>query len=242
VERRPIRVSHLPAFNHAPRKSDPIELNLIHIAKIRTLLDGDPQKAEVCRILQAAARFYSRALTLWDEQPELAFLDFVTCGEIISNAVSLPPEELYDPELLGILARVESETRDGKANADFLKSRLFQVRRRFVKGLTQLIEDSFYEQSEAKQAYGAIKKDEITDRLRAAYDLRSRYVHTGVQFGGWLDDFGSDMADFMFGQPVLDDADLKRLLTRTPSLLGLERILRHCIITSAKRNGLYREE
>ncbi|HUI06103.1 MAG TPA: hypothetical protein VL486_03780 [Verrucomicrobiae bacterium] len=242
VVRGPLHYSHLPPFNHKPRKSNPVELNLGQVSKIRPLFQDDSEKADIRRMLYAAARFYSRSLVLWDDQPELAFLDLITCGEIISNAVSLTERERYDPDLLEVLKNVETETRDGKKNADFLKARLFQVRRHFVKGLTGLLDDAFYSHHEAMHEWAAFKKTDIEERLRAAYDLRSKYVHTGAEFGDWVASVGSEFNDVSLGKCVMKDSSLKKLLDGAPTLFGLERILRHCIIAIAKQHGLYQEK
>lgn len=233
----PTSLFSLPPFNHAPRKCVPTALNLCEVSRIRPVLDGSSTENDAGRILFTAGRFYNRALTEMEELPELAYLDLITCGEIISNKRDVREERLFDDELKELLQRIEQGIPDGSKTANSIRARLYQVRRRFAAALSDLLDDYFFHHHESKEEFLALKKDGIDGTLKAAYDLRSQYVHTGIQFGGWVRPHAHSSEEIMMGTPVLDDTELKKILVRAPSLCGLERIMRYALLKIASEAG-----
>lgn len=231
----PTSLFSLPAFNHEPRKCVPTPLNLCEISRIRRVLDSSSTESDAGKILFTAGRFYSRALTEMGQLPELAYLDLITCGEIISNEHDVPEERLYDEDLKELLDKIEQDS--GSLVASKVRSRLYQVRRRFATALSDLLDDYFFSRHESNEPFAALKKHDIDDALKAAYDLRSRYVHTGVQFGSWVRPHTRYAEEIMMGTPVLDDNELKKILVKAPNLCGLERIMRYALLKIASKAG-----
>lgn len=106
----------------------------------------------------------------------------------------------------------------------------------------QLVEPSFFDGSEATEAWGRFQSKDFRRAVSAAYDLRSRYVHTGKSFGVWVFlRVGGAIADVQAGRPVIGDRQFEKLLVRAPTYAGLERIIRHCLLNFAQMNGAYVE-
>lgn len=87
------------------------------------------------------------------------------------------------------------------------------------------VPDAFFEQRETPMAWGFIKdRTELVQRIRAAYDIRSRLLHTGDRSGLWYIEHDLQSAEIGVGKPVLEDKQLVKLLHRSVNLVGLERI------------------
>jgi len=166
-------------------------------------------------------------LQLYDADPEFAFLSLVNAGEVLASGLQLGDDDLYDDELKELL--VEIEVKAGQETAQKLKKRLFQVRRKFTCGLARLLNTAFFEGSESAQDFFRLKPDNIEKHLKAAYDLRSRFLHVGTRFGNWVS-VSHEGAEVMIGEPAYGDPDWKRLISRIPTLGGLERIIRFCLL------------
>ena len=78
----------------------------------------------------------------------------------------------------------------------------------------------------------------IVKRLGAAYDLRSRYVHTGQSFGDVVGPRGMDQDEVQSGKPMHPDKDFAKALAYAPTYIGLERILRYCLLRYLGNLGL----
>ncbi len=225
-------LSHKADFAYAPTI-----LNLCEISRIRPVLDASVTESGPGRILFTAGRFYNRALTEMEELPELAYLDLITCGEIISAERDLTDDRLYDDDLKGLIRRIEQGGPDGSELAASVRSRLYQVRRRFASALSDLLDDYFFAHPESDQPFVDLEHDTIEAALKAAYDLRSRYVHTGIQFGNWVQARAHSPQEIIPGKPVMDDQELKKILIKAPSLCGMERIMRYCLLKIASEAG-----
>jgi hypothetical protein len=175
----------LPQNSQAPRRDIDIPLNLVEIARIEPLLR--PGRDErFMTFLQTGGRFYLQALQNFEERPDVAYLNLITAGEVLSNYYRYDKDALLDEEARGILRRISEASADGQALANQIKGRLFQVKRRFLFVIKELLTDPFFAASEADQDFTRLKKEDIGSRLSAAYDLRSQHVHSGIPFGKWV--------------------------------------------------------
>lgn len=222
-----------PQHNSRPRSDIQIKLDLEEFSKIRPLLDKDDQERFIV-IFNAASRFYLQALQTVESNPETAYMHLITSGEILSNYYKYEQNDLFDGEITGIFSIIENGLDDGSRIVKQIKNRLFQVRRKFVKTMMLLINDHFFTNSESKRDYTQLRKDGIERRIAAAYDLRSRYVHTGIEFGDWIKHDGlydgQDISEVLDGTPELNDRKLVKLLELAPTYFGLERIVRFCLL------------
>jgi len=229
----------LPFNSRKPRPDLEIPLNLHEIEHIAPLLHDGEVDSHFEHILLSAGRFYLHALQHIESQPEIAFLDLITCGEILSNFFEYDRDELLDEQTKIDLTRTESQIESGDLIVRRIRSQLRQVKRRFTKTICMFLNPYFFQQSEARETWGSLKEHDILARIKAAYDLRSRYVHTGVDFGNWVNPFRGFNSEIQFGTPVIEDEELKRLLVRSPTLVGMERIMRFCLLRFMHLNGVF---
>jgi len=119
-----------------------------------------------------------------------------------------------------------------------LQSKMRQIKRRYILTLTRLLTDSFFAVSECTETYGQMRKDDIEKRLKAAYDLRSLYVHTGINFGHWTHPSGGILNEVPLGSPMVDNEAFKEAMEWAPPFFGLERIMRYCLARFLHLNGV----
>jgi len=103
-----------------------------------------------------------------------------------------------------------------------------------------LIDDGFSCAQKRKSLLVDLRLIASKNSIGAAYDLRSRYVHTGGSFGNWISlSLGGINHEVPFGKPVVEDEEFEKILAIAPTYVGLERVVRYCLLTFAKQNGAY---
>jgi len=228
----------LPYTNHKPRNSVSIELELDHFSKINKILRSYETDETFFNHYTTAASFYRNALCTVDRQPELAYLNLITAGEVISNYFAFPKQDLLDDQARKVLNQIESTAQDGQKLVRFIKGRLYQVKRGFVKTFEELINDNFFNSGESVQPFGNLKKEDLSYHIAAAYDLRSKYVHSGIPFGKWVVlGAGSRNDEKQLGTPMVADREYQKVLSKAPTFVGLERILRFALLKLAQTKG-----
>jgi hypothetical protein len=88
--------------------------------------------------------------------------------------------------------------------------------------------------------HGLLEAGTYRKALGAAYDLRSKHLHTGKPFGLWVSP-DTTRYETQFAQPVTGDKDFDKVLANAPTFLGLERITRYALLRFAQSNGAYGE-
>ena len=228
----------LPQNSHKERADLGIPLNLTAVERIAPVFFGGDLDERFARTFRAASSFYSQALQTAEQVPDVAYIHLITAGEVIANFQEQTNDNLLDDEAKGLLEQVSSLGPAGPELARRLSKRFWTVKRKFVAALLALTDDSFFETSEAKQEYERFKVDKFEKRLAAAYDLRSRYVHAGTNFGRHVArNFAGGNAEIQHGHPVTGDRDLDKMLALAPTLIGLERVIRSCLLRLAIANG-----
>ncbi len=182
-----------------------------------------------------ATRFYARSLRSFDNGPEVAFFYLIAAIEMLAAEMDFADDQIFDPELLEILKRIREELHDGEAVEKVVRTRLYQLRRRVALCAVELTNDNFFEGSEAKLSIARLSKDDLFKRIKAAYDLRSQYAHTGADIGGWLNIFTANIEEICLGRPVMEDKKLAGLIVKAPTLAGLERLVRFMTLRFAHR-------
>jgi len=218
-----------------PRADRPVPLNLEEVRRIAPIL-GAPREDHRVATFMSAARFYRRALLSIETDPEGAYLNLITAGEIISSFHEVSEDDALDEQARAILARVAKEMKGGEMVASFLRGRLRGIKRRFVSAITSMVDDSFFERREADEQFGSFKKDDFRSRIAAAYDLRSRFVHSGYPFGGWIN-LHMTRFEVPMGEPVLADKEMAKILAKAPLFTGLERVIRYVLLAMAAELG-----
>jgi hypothetical protein len=228
----------LPQNSHHPRSDFGIPLDLSEVARLAPLLLHDSLPIDFVHAFQGSARFYCQALRSFEKDPEIAYLHLISAGEILSNCHDYGSRELLDGATKEYLDEIRKSIGNGDKIAAHFEGRLHFVKRRFVSTILDLVDGSFFERSEAEDGFGRFKVDSFRKSVAAAYDLRSKYVHTGAPFGRWVSlRMGGQNNEVQAGKPVINDKQLSSVLERAPTLIGLERVIRYCLYQFALRNG-----
>ena len=222
-------------FNSAKLRVDlPLDFNLANFHLVAKALINQSIDNRVHSLFISAGRYYVRALRLYQTDPELAFLDLVTCGEVLANYFTFSPAELYDPHFRSILREIQEASPSGPKFCREIEKRLVQVRRRYTLGLLRLLTPTFFDRTEAPEPSAGLTQDAIESRLKASYDLRSRYLHTGVSFSEWLS--LPSLAEIQPGKPVIEPPDFADELHNCPTFLGTRAC--HAIFTAPFSSSL----
>jgi hypothetical protein len=220
-------------FNSSNSRVDfSLELDLSNFSKIKNVIFGnEPEKVEARSTFFYAGRFYVQSLRIAEENPEIAFLSLITCGEIISKYFKYEVEELIDESTRELFARLKSIVPDGDAIYRKVKNKVLGISATFCKYTLDCLDDQFFQKSEAKNHHEKLTKDEISLRLKAAYDIRSKYVHAGKAQLNWMSiNYKNDNPEIIHGKPIIEDSELQKIITRSPTFIGLERIIRYSLI------------
>ncbi|CAN7456023.1 HEPN domain-containing protein [Agrobacterium tumefaciens] len=220
--------------NSTPRANRAIPLNLSEVNRIAGLFTASSPDPRLTAF-HSAARFYRRALIAAETDPESAYLNLVTAGEIVANFHIAPDEDTLDNEARAVLERIESECSDGKKLSNFLRGRLRGIKRRFVSAISSMIHDNFFESADFP-GHGEFRKEDFAKRIGAAYDLRSQFVHSGSPFGMWIR-AGASSSDTQLGRPVVENTEMAKVLAMAPLFTGLERVIRYTLLSFAIELG-----
>jgi len=188
---------------------------------------------------RAACKFYSKALQVYENDAEIAYLNLITAGEVLSNYFHYSREELILDDMKSLILEFNRLQPDSNKLIEAVTRRLLHIKRRFTKTIASLLDEDFFLRTESEQ-YGSLSHKDIQKVISAAYDLRSKYVHSGIPFGSWIrsHDFNNEI---QIGRPLVEDKDFGKILAMAPTFIGLERIIRYCLLQFAKQNGAYIE-
>lgn len=225
--------------NHSPRSDIAVPLDLREIARIAPLLPVGAEDPAAATAIRAAARFYHQALQNAESEPEIAYLHLITASEVLANAHHPRNDDLLEEEIKAILESVRQHVPEGKAAADKLAARMRQIKRRVRLTIEDLIDECFFQVSQAAPAWARLRTEDFAARIAAAYDLRSLHLHTGVPFGGSISPRGRAHWEVQLGRPVGVDKKLEKALAKAPTYVGLERVIRYCLLRFAQRHGLF---
>lgn len=227
----------IPQNNHSPRKDLEIPLNLVEISRIERLLLDESLNERFVHFLDTAGKFYLLALQSFESQPEIAYLNLVTAGEVLSNYFHYDKDDLLDEKTKELLAAIEVGLENGQKIANHFRGKLLQVKARFVRTICSLINDYFFSHSESSRDYCALKKEDFKNRVSAAYDLRSIYLHTGVSFGEYIGGWSTGGPEIQVGSYLVGDREFQEALDKAPTYYGLERIIRFCLLSFIHMHG-----
>ena len=120
------------------------------------------------------------------------------------------------------LSDIRKSLDNGDKVASQIEGRLLLVKRRFVETIVGLVDESFFKKSEAEEGFGGFQVESFRKSIAAAYNLRSKYVHTGAPFGRWVSlQMGGRNQEVQVGKPVVNDKELSKILEHAPTLVGL---------------------
>jgi hypothetical protein len=232
--------STLPHNSYKARADFSTELSLRQLARMSSLFAFAPLDERFLRHFRTSAKFYAQALRAWEQDAEAAYLDLVTAGEVLSNFFEYDKYLLLDEEAKEMVALIRKHVPNGDDVAGKFASRLRAIKKRFVRTILNLVTADFFERTESTYGNGKFDSSTFERAIGAAYDLRSKHLHTGASFGFWvsrLTNGGNE--EVQTSLPAVQDADLAKALARAPTLVGLERVIRFCLLHFAEQNGAY---
>jgi Apea-like HEPN len=232
-----LRIPKLPQNDHSPRSDIAVPLDLRQIARLSPILTRQVTDSAKATALKSAAKFYHQALQNGETDPEVAYLHLITAGEILASTHCPQSADHLDDSVRAILDQVTLHIPDGETSAKILANRMRQIQRRFYLTVEDLVDEQFFSAIKNKPDRNKFKKDDFSKRVSASYDIRSRYVHTGVSFGEWIAPRES-LEEVRVGLPHLEDREYAKLLQLAPTYIGLERVIRYCLIRFAERYKL----
>jgi len=194
--------------------------------------EEDPKLAAILR----SAEFYRMALENYHERPEMSFALLITSIESLTSLIDYTDDDLYDDNLRSDFAAIEAHNAEGHKIVARLKGRLYQVRRKVSHLVDTFVPDSFFHEREASVAFGVIlDRNELRERILAAYDIRSRLLHTGNRAGIWYLAHDEQGMEYGAGKPTIKDKELVELLCSSLNLVGLERVASTVLRTAIER-------
>ena len=207
-----------------------IPLELDKIGLISSLLNINHMERSYTAFYNAA-RFYWRALHNMENEPELAFIDLVSCGEALSGGFDFKTDDLisHDAELRNIINVIKNgniNNTDKTKICLFMRKRLYQVRRKYVLTISNSLNDYFFSNNETScdTTMCSISSENIDKCIKRTYDLRSKSVHEGLYLGDKIKELTN--YDNEIAITLNDDKNMINTLT----LHGLERIMRYCLL------------
>lgn len=213
-----------PPFNDKPRKPQGPELNLKSAADlVEAYLFSDAGDSKLPKILSACT-FYHLALENWATRPILSYTFLVSAVEALLDTITYEDADIFDEQRLKDFQTVKTAAPDGDKVVARFKSSLYSIRKKFVKFVTKRLPAQFFDEAECDD-FLRFKSDKFSEALQAAYDIRSKYLHTGKTMGFAHLTHSYQNSEIVIGEPVIPDKEIKKLLMRAPSLAGLERIV-----------------
>jgi len=219
--------------NHRKRVDLDIELNLKNVSKIERLFLDDTLNVKFENFFETAGRFYLNALQIFDTEPELSYLNLITSLEILSNYYEYTETELLDENLIKLFDEIKNNLDNGEQKLKDIKKTLFQVRKKYWLLVNKLINNNFFSVTESNIDLFSFKKVNFEKNIKSAYDLRSKFVHTGASFGNSIKTNVSIMNELPLGNTMLNprNRDFEKILDKSPCFTGLERVVRYCLLS-----------
>ena len=220
--------SHHFPFNDFPRKATQVPLDLASSHPvIQALLsyEWDEYTAAIVR----AATFYQQALNFAEQQPVLSFTLFLCAIEALIPIATFTEEELMDEQLKCILKKIRTHVPHPEKTVNVLKSRLFQIKRKCSLLMEMFLDADFFENPECDDPRSTLSPETAPKAIKAAYDLRSAFLHTGKHHGVWAKTYQGQHAEVVIGEPRIDDRNLRKLVMASPTWIGLERMVQYTL-------------
>jgi hypothetical protein len=192
-------------------------------------------------LFRTAIKFYAQSIQNFERDPEGSYLHLITAIEILSSHFRPSPSKSIDPQTRRYLDIIETQLPDGKRIARHFEARSLQIKKRFVETILRLVDASFFDSSEASHQRGRLTLKHFEKTCAAAYDLRSQYIHTGLSFRNLVDSTNAGLNSEVQLMAESTSELAPRKHQYAPTFVGLERIVRCCLLRAAAEEKLYVE-
>jgi hypothetical protein len=234
----------LPHNSHSPREDFGLSSNLKEVSRLRCFSRTDCWTNSFRDHFEVASRFYGRALRAWERDPEVAYLHLVSAIEVAAHLTDFDCDQLLDEEARQALFKLQNirEVHESSKEAciaveTFLRRRLKQVKRSFVETVLMHLDDGFYLTGEDGTTLYCFTPETIRQNVAAAYDLRSRYLHRGEPFGSYVTTAWPGRGEIPIGRLQAKNAEFSKIVSRAPTIAGMERIVRYMLLKLGSENG-----
>ncbi|MCY3775662.1 MAG: HEPN domain-containing protein [Candidatus Aminicenantes bacterium] len=232
---QPVAHPNAGPFSHKPRQDLKIEPTWSEFGTPFELFSKYSDSDSVTGAFWRATRFYARALRSFDNDPEVAFFNLIVAIEMLAAGMDFAEDQIFDAEILEIFQRIREELCDGERVERIVRSWHYRVRRKVSLCAVELTNDNFFDGSEAEHPAGRLSKEDLFDRIKNAFDLRSKYAHAGADIGEWLNILADLNEEIQLGPPEMKDRKLANLIRKAPTLGGLERLVRFMTLRFAHK-------
>lgn len=227
--------SHMLAFNdHKPRIDYDIALDF---REVKYLVDIIGERGTLFSILKSVGEYYLKAICEYEHNPEIAFIHLVTCGEILSNFMKHNKIDLIDNRILDDLKIIRENVKDGEKVSNRLLSQFGLVKSKYTNTLVTFLDDEFFDKTQSQNDSTRLLKSNIIRRIKASYDVRSKMLHTGELYNGWIAHSIYSKDEIVDGKPILNNKEYEKLIQLCPTFAGMERIIRYCLIKILCQKG-----
>jgi len=226
--------------NFSPRVDYNLNLDLGNIKHIESvLLKHDGTIADAQSTFFYSGRFYIQALRMVENNPELAFLSLITAGEILASHFKYSADELLDEDSKNLLNKLKDYGEEGNALSKKVSKKMLGISEAFCKFILECLDEDFFTRTEAKNEFEKLNRDDIKQRLKAAYNLRSKYVHAGKSPSGWMSVcYLNNNEEVQHATPVISDPEMKKAIMRSPTFIGMERIIRFSLLRFLEKTNV----
>ena len=257
VDAVPNKYNYIAPFNQMPRKDIGDIMNspgsnrpcLDGVKKIAPIFDTILDDTEFNNILITAGSFYLHSLQSFNNDPEIAYIDLISCGEVLSNfeGFNYNDDELLPEDLLNEFNKLELDCKEIIDIAKFKKN-FRSIKRRFTLTLIGLVNNYYYnnkvndleKSSFMKGQYlKTLSKENAEIYIKNSYDIRSKYLHAGKSFGNHIIPFRNLITETSYGEVSDDigDSEFRKALNNALLYVGLERIMRFCLLRFIQKFG-----
>lgn len=225
-----------PYHGDSLRADYAVPLKLSELFRFRKIMEEKATDRRLGEAFHTATLFYSRALRAIHHSPEIAYLHLITACERMAEVAPFDERIELEAVIATALASIEAHHPDGQRIANLFRKRMRQLKRRFSALLTTHLDEAFFTRTESKSQWGHFTATSFPKAAAAAYDLRSRYVHTGASFGDWIEpQFENE--ERQTGKPIVEDKAMAKVLEHAPTFIGLERVTRFVMLKFAEQLG-----
>jgi len=257
------RYFFIAPFSHRPRKDlGDIMVRVINnkpkvddfpnwdrLSILKPLIDNVMPESHFNDFFFTAGNYYLHSLQSLSKDPQIAYLDLIMCGEILSNypQLSFSENQLYDKEILNIFEEI-AILAEGAKKVRLLKDKMLSIRRRYAMTIMSLL-NTYYFQNESNDLpqfmgfvnkyRGVISPQQAEKHIKCSYDLRSKFIHTGFPFGQYVTPFTNSISEIHIGNPIIEgaDNDTLKLVKYAAKYVGLERMMRFCLLRFIQKYG-----
>lgn len=157
---------HLPHNSHKPRVDFKIDLNISECDRMSSLLTSSSLDKDFIQTFTACSKFYLRSLQNFEHDPEIAYLNLITAGEILSNFYEYNTVEILDKDTIAHLENIEANMCNGQKISKHFKKLQQGIKRKFTLAFLKLIDDDFFNYSESGNQFMKLKKKILNPALK----------------------------------------------------------------------------